>query len=226
VEAGGASAPSAGWAPTVATHLRELRIKDFALVAEQRIHLHPGLTVITGACHATGRCCQPPAASFQPGYPPTHSPLLACFCAPAGESGSGKSVLVEALGQLLGATAFDEAVRPPATTALVEGTVAVAPAEQPLLRRLLGELGVPARAARDLNTLILRRELSKGKPAAAGTAIVGCSFQTHSCRLPCPGLPACLMTACRPACCGACCVCRRRRQRAQPLFHQQQPDIR
>ena len=32
----------------------------------------------------------------------------------AGESGAGKSVLVEALGQILGGTAFEEAVRAPA----------------------------------------------------------------------------------------------------------------
>ena len=131
----------------------------------------------------------PLAASFQPTH--QHPSALAYWGVPAGESGSGKSVLVEALGQLLGATAFDEAVRPPATTALVEGTVAVAPAEQPLLRRLLGELGVPARAARNLNTLTLRRELSKGEPAAAGSASLACAHTLSA------ALPACL--ACLPA---------------------------
>ena len=130
----------------------------------------------------------PLAASFQPTH--QHPSALACWGVPAGESGSGKSVLVEALGQLLGATAFDEAVRPPATTALVEGTVAVAPAEQPLLRRLLGELGVPARAARNLNTLTLRRELSKGEPAAAGSASLA---RAHTLLAAPPACLACLL---------------------------------
>lgn len=31
-----------------ATHFKELLIKDFALVEEQRLALQPGLTVITG----------------------------------------------------------------------------------------------------------------------------------------------------------------------------------
>ena len=48
---GGASQPAlTAWAPAAATHLRELLIKDFALVAEQKIQLQPGLTVITGGC--------------------------------------------------------------------------------------------------------------------------------------------------------------------------------
>lgn len=46
--------------------------------------------------------------------------------------------------------------------AVVEAAVAVAPRDQPLLRRLLGTLGVPQKAARHLDTLVLRRELSKG----------------------------------------------------------------
>lgn len=71
-------------------------------------------------------------------------------------------MLVEALGQILGGSASDEAVRPPATTAILQAAVEVAPADQPALRALLGELGVPQKAARDLGTLVLRRELSKG----------------------------------------------------------------
>ncbi len=47
-----------------------------------------------------------------------------------GESGSGKSVLVEALGQILGASAPDDCVRPPAKTAVVEGVVTMSPASQ------------------------------------------------------------------------------------------------
>ena len=36
------------------TYLRHLKIKDFALVAEQRVTLHPGLNVITGAVALLG----------------------------------------------------------------------------------------------------------------------------------------------------------------------------
>ena len=54
-------------------------------MAEQRIALQPGLTVITG------------------------------------ESGSGKSVLVSALGQILGAAVPENCIRQPAKSAVVEG---------------------------------------------------------------------------------------------------------
>ena len=40
-----------------------------------------------------------------------------------GESGAGKSVLVTALGQLLGFPAIDNCIRPPASCASVEGSV-------------------------------------------------------------------------------------------------------
>ena len=40
-----------------------------------------------------------------------------------GESGAGKSVLVTCLGQLLGAPAVENCIRPPASSALIEGTV-------------------------------------------------------------------------------------------------------
>jgi hypothetical protein len=72
-------------------------------------------------------------------------------------------VLVEALGQLLGAAAYDNAVRPPAESAVLEAVVEVAAAEQGVLRRLLAELGVPEKASRVLRTLTLRRELVRGK---------------------------------------------------------------
>lgn len=61
--------------------------RDFALVQEQSVALHPGLNVITG------------------------------------ESGAGKSVLMSAIGQILGAPAANGCVRPPAEMAVIEGTV-------------------------------------------------------------------------------------------------------
>ena len=44
-----------------------------------------------------------------------------------GESGSGKSVLVEAIAAILGSPAREGYVRPPATTAVLEGTFQLSP---------------------------------------------------------------------------------------------------
>ena len=153
------------------TYISELFVKDFALVEEATINLQPGLTVITGdskkiklPAHNTAHPAAHPAA---PSHPP---PLPACplRCACPGESGSGKSVLVVALGQLLGATAAEDVVRPPATVAELQAVVKVAERDRGLLRRLLAQVGVPQRATRgDLGSLTLRRELmataSKGE---------------------------------------------------------------
>lgn len=87
-------ASGAGTQRLVSTHISELRIRDFALVEDQRVQLTPGLNVVTG------------------------------------ESGSGKSVLVEAFAAILGSPAPEDCVRPPATTAVLEGTVQLsAPAQ-------------------------------------------------------------------------------------------------
>ena len=67
--AAAANTPTHASAAANTTYIRELRIRDFALVEEQRVSLHPGLNVITG------------------------------------QSGSGKSVLLEAISQLCGAPA-------------------------------------------------------------------------------------------------------------------------
>ena len=55
------SAPSAAPVGTALTHFSSLYIRDFALVQEQRLHLAPGLTAITGKrapglCQADLRC--------------------------------------------------------------------------------------------------------------------------------------------------------------------------
>lgn len=47
--------------------------------------------------------------------------------------------------------------------------MAVAPRDQPPLRRLLSELGLPQRACRELGSIVLRRELVKG--AAVGRTL-------------------------------------------------------
>ena len=55
-------------------------------------------------------------------------------------------MLIEALSQLLGAPAPPECVRAPATTAAVEGVVALAPGAAAAVAALGAELGLPARA--------------------------------------------------------------------------------
>jgi hypothetical protein len=81
-----------------------------------------------------------------------------------GESGAGKSVLIEALGQLLGAAAPPECVRAPATTAVIEGTVQLDAAAAARAAALGAELGLPARAlpaagGAESAQLLLRREV-------------------------------------------------------------------
>ncbi|KAL0049069.1 hypothetical protein WJX82_005500 [Trebouxia sp. C0006] len=95
-----------------------------------------------------------------------------------GESGAGKSVLVEALGQVFGMPASDNCVRPPATTASVEAHLHLSAAHQAALPKLLASLGLPATAPSSsssllpatthssssslplANQLVLRREIS------------------------------------------------------------------
>ena len=71
------------------THLRELNVRNFALVDEQHVSFHPRLNIITG------------------------------------QSGSGKSVLLEAIAQLCGAPAREEGIRSGADCAELEGRFCV-----------------------------------------------------------------------------------------------------
>jgi DNA repair protein RecN (Recombination protein N) len=73
-----------------------------------------------------------------------------------GETGAGKSIIVGALGLLLGERASDDVVRTGATRAVVEGVFDVAGRE-----RVLGRLDEHGIAAED-GLLILRREVSLG----------------------------------------------------------------
>ena len=88
-----------------------------------------------------------------------------------GETGAGKSMLVDALGLLLGGRADPSAIRPGAARAIVEGTIERL---SPALRRQCEALGVDA----DEGTLVIRREVAaegrsrawiNGSPVAAGT---------------------------------------------------------
>ncbi|EFJ47154.1 hypothetical protein VOLCADRAFT_117930 [Volvox carteri f. nagariensis] len=60
-----------------------------------------------------------------------------------GESGSGKSVLVEAFSQVLGAPAPQECVRAPAEVAVIEGTFVVGEQQREAVMQLLAACGLP-----------------------------------------------------------------------------------
>jgi hypothetical protein len=64
----------------------------------------------------------------------------------SGQSGAGKSVLLDALGQLMGAAAAQDCVRPPAEVAVVEGAWWCGPEAAAAAGALLREMGLPARA--------------------------------------------------------------------------------
>lgn len=64
----------------------------------------------------------------------------------SGQSGAGKSVLIDALAQLLGAPAQADCVRPPADTAVVEGTWWCGPGVAAAAAELLAEMGLPSKA--------------------------------------------------------------------------------
>lgn len=64
----------------------------------------------------------------------------------SGQSGAGKSVLLDALQQLMGAAAAADCVRPPAELAVIEGSWCLAAPEALAAAELLTELGLPPRA--------------------------------------------------------------------------------
>ena len=74
-----------------------------------------------------------------------------------GETGAGKSIVVEALGLLIGERASSDLVRAGAERAMVEGVFDIG--ERPALLQALDERGIDCDG-----TLVLRREVS----AAAG----------------------------------------------------------
>lgn len=89
-----------------------------------------------------------------------------------GETGAGKSMLVDALGLLLGGRADPSAIRPGAQRTVVEGTIE---GISPALRHHCRDLGVDA----EDDTLVIRREVVlegrsrawiNGSPVSAGTA--------------------------------------------------------
>lgn len=100
--------------------IREIRIRNLALIDDLALVLDNGLTVYTG------------------------------------ETGAGKSILVGAIGLLLGDRASSESVRSGFDEAHVAGTFELADVP-PRLRALLDESDIPA----DESTLIVRRTISR-----------------------------------------------------------------
>lgn len=95
-----------------------------------------------------------------------------------GESGSGKSILLQALGQILGAPLAEDSIRAPATTATLEGSFVLAPTLRPILAfHLDGNLTAVSAALGGAGTsmfggpvrLVLTREIiGRGKESGAG----------------------------------------------------------
>ncbi|MDX1393607.1 MAG: DNA repair protein RecN [Gemmatimonadota bacterium] len=99
--------------------LRELRIRDFAVVEEMTLELGPGLAVLTG------------------------------------ETGAGKSILVEALGLLVGGRPSADMIRAGSGRTVVEGRFEVG--DNPAVLAACEEAGVDV----EDGWLILRRELRR-----------------------------------------------------------------
>ncbi|CAL5219355.1 g1171 [Coccomyxa viridis] len=128
-------------------YIKRLRIRDYALIAEEEVELAPGLNVVTG------------------------------------ESGAGKSVLVTCLGQLLGAPAVENCIRPPASSAVIEGTVHLPANAVEACRKALVSMGSPAKvlpAASDgAMEVLLRREIVYAN-GAGGSVRSKCSINGYS----------------------------------------------
>ncbi len=99
--------------------LRELRVRDLAVIADVTLPLQPGLNVLTG------------------------------------ETGAGKSMLVDALALLLGERASADAVRPGAEKTVVEGAFDLAAPVLARLRPTLTDLGLDVGDG----ALIIKREV-------------------------------------------------------------------
>jgi DNA repair protein RecN (Recombination protein N) len=108
--------------------LKELHLRNLAIVDEAHLTFGSGLSVLTG------------------------------------ETGAGKSIIVEALGLLLGDRATAELVRTGAEEAAVEGVFSLDGPSSVPLRSLLGERGAPLPEGEDL---FLKRIVSRGSKSRA-----------------------------------------------------------
>ena len=120
--------------------ISHISIKDFAIIRDLELDLHPGLNVITG------------------------------------ETGAGKSIIIEAISMALGSRADTDYIRTGAEKASITLT---ADMEGLDVQEILDDAGVPAD-----DPLVLRREISAGKKSLCrvnGT-IVPLSFLGKLCR--------------------------------------------
>src|ERR1700755_1812511 len=94
-------------------------------------------------------------------------PLARGFNVLSGETGAGKSIIVGALGLLLGERANADVIRTGADKATVEGEFDES--DRPKIRALLDERGIDA----DESVVVLKREVSSGRARAwiNGTAV-------------------------------------------------------
>lgn len=108
--------------------LRELAIRDFAIIRELRLRFGPGMNALTG------------------------------------ETGAGKSIIIDALGAVLGARASADLVRSGASSAWVEAVYDVAElAERDDWRQLLSETGIEPEDGQ----LILSRDIGQNGRSVA-----------------------------------------------------------
>src|SRR5690242_21310337 len=87
-------------------------------------------------------------------------PLAPGFNVLSGETGAGKSIIVGALGLLLGERASADLIRTGAERATVEGVFDVS--DRPEIRAALDEHGIDA----DEDTVVLKREIAPGRARA------------------------------------------------------------
>lgn len=100
--------------------LRELSIRDYAVIEELRIDFYPGLNILTG------------------------------------ETGAGKSIIIDALSLLLGSRAQIEAIRSGKEVAVVEGSFDIRENEKILQTLNSFEIEIPEK-----ENVIIRREITK-----------------------------------------------------------------
>src|SRR3954465_5784439 len=87
-------------------------------------------------------------------------PLAAGFNVLSGETGAGKSIIVGALGLLLGERANADVIRTGAERATVEGVFDIA--DCPEIQSLLDERGIDV----DESVVVLKREVTAGRARA------------------------------------------------------------
>src|SRR4051812_20813437 len=94
-------------------------------------------------------------------------PLARGFNVLSGETGAGKSIIVGALGLLLGERASADVIRTGAERATVEGVFDVG--DRPEIRALLDERGIDV----DESTVVLKREVAAGGARGRGHGTTG-----------------------------------------------------